>query len=94
MEEIQAIADAPANDRRVSVARRIAARRLAEACQSGRAGVESFEILMDRLEGKSAQAIHLLAHRPEDDSAVQIPEGVLAKIEAAGFPRLPAVSGA
>jgi len=59
MEQIEDITNAPADDPKVSPAKRIAARHIIEMAKGGRTGREITALVFDRTEGKAPQQLHM-----------------------------------
>ena len=81
MQDIKKIIDAPADDKKVSPAKRIAARHILEMTKGGRTGREVSALVYDRTEGKAPQSVNLTGG-PEiktivlmDQAQPALPEG-------------------
>lgn len=82
--DIQTIADAPDDDKKIPVMKRAAAQVLVDICKGGKDAREALTLLLDRTEGRPSQNVNISADTTADP-ALELTEDTLAQIQAAAL---------
>jgi len=82
--DLWCITEAPNDDKKVSNAKRIAARQIIEAVKGGRSGFEALSMIFDRTEGRPSQSV-LVSGSLVADPAAEITAETLEKIRTAAI---------